>query len=114
MDLNWEMLAQPNQTVVVYMGLLGLEILCRRLIEYGVSPDMSAALVQQATTPQQRVLTGTLATLSQIAAEAKPKPPTLIIVGDVVKLHEKLAWFEPLPSEDDEKETDAASAASEG
>lgn len=113
MDLNWEMLAQPNQTVVVYMGLLGLAILCQRLIEHGVSPDMPAALVQQATTPQQRVLTGTLATLDQIAARARPKPPTLIIVGDVVKLHEKLAWFEPLPSEDDEQEKDPASAAGE-
>lgn len=96
MDLNWEMLAQPKQTVVVYMGLLGLKELCRQLIAHGVSESMPAALVQQATTPQQRVFTGNLRTLPEIAARCKPKPPTLILVGEVVKLHEKLSWFEPL------------------
>jgi uroporphyrin-III C-methyltransferase/precorrin-2 dehydrogenase/sirohydrochlorin ferrochelatase len=58
-----------------------------------------AAIVQQGTTYQQKVVTGTLATLPELAVAAKMKPPTLIIVGEVVKLHDKLAWFEPQPSE---------------
>ncbi len=94
-NLNWQMLAQPQQTVVFYMGLKGLATICRQLTAHGVSPDMPAALVQQATTWRQRVFTGTLATLPAVVETAKPKPPTLIIVGEVIKLHEKLAWFEP-------------------
>lgn len=94
-NLNWPMLAQPNQTVVFYMGLVGLPVICEQLIKHGVSPDMPIALVQQATTQKQRVITGTLATMPQIAEETKPKPPTLIIVGNVVQLHDKLNWFRP-------------------
>jgi len=94
-NLNWNMLAQPQQTVVFYMGLKGLGTICRELVAHGVSPAMPAALVQQATTYRQRVFTGTLETLPRIVDAARPKPPTLIIVGEVVRLHEKLAWFEP-------------------
>jgi uroporphyrin-III C-methyltransferase/precorrin-2 dehydrogenase/sirohydrochlorin ferrochelatase len=93
MNLNWRMLAQPNQTVVFYMGLLGLPIICRELQAHGVSPDMPAALVQQGTTNLQRVFTGTLATLPDIVEREQPKPPTLIIVGEVVRLQAKLGWF---------------------
>jgi len=95
-NLNWQMLAQPQQTVVFYMGLKGLDEICGQLIAHGVSPDMPAALVQQATTYRQRVFIGSLTTLPGIAHAAQPKPPTLIIVGEVVRLHEKLAWFEPV------------------
>jgi uroporphyrin-III C-methyltransferase/precorrin-2 dehydrogenase/sirohydrochlorin ferrochelatase len=96
-DLNWDMLAQPEQTVVFYMGLKGLPSICEQLITRGVSPHMPAALVQQGTTPRQRVFTGTLATLPDIVTREAPRPPTLFIVGEVVRLHEKLAWFEPTP-----------------
>jgi uroporphyrin-III C-methyltransferase/precorrin-2 dehydrogenase/sirohydrochlorin ferrochelatase len=95
-NLNWQMLAQPQQTVVFYMGLKGLDEICGQLVAHGVSPDMPAALIQQATTYRQRVFIGTLTTLPAIAHAAQPKPPTLIIVGEVVRLHEKLAWFEPV------------------
>jgi uroporphyrin-III C-methyltransferase/precorrin-2 dehydrogenase/sirohydrochlorin ferrochelatase len=94
-DLNWPVLAQPRQTVVFYMGLHGTEILCRQLVQHGMPPTMPAAMIQQGTTPRQRVLIGTLETLPQIVKTQEVKPPTLIIVGEVVKLHEKLAWFEP-------------------
>jgi uroporphyrin-III C-methyltransferase/precorrin-2 dehydrogenase/sirohydrochlorin ferrochelatase len=57
-----------------------------------------AALVQQGTTRRQRVFTGTLETLPEVVRREAPRPPTLIIVGDVVRLHEKLAWFEPAPA----------------
>ncbi len=94
-DLDWLMLARPNQTIVVYMGLLGLSELCRQLIAHGLPAATSAAIIQQGTTHKQRVLTGTLQTLPGLTAAARLTPPTLIIVGEVVKLHGKLAWFEP-------------------
>jgi uroporphyrin-III C-methyltransferase/precorrin-2 dehydrogenase/sirohydrochlorin ferrochelatase len=97
MDLNWNALVQPNQTVVVYMGLLGAKQLCEKLIEHGMSPDKPIALVQQATTPQQKVFIGTLQSMPGIIDQNTIKPPTLIIVGEVVQLHNKLSWFEPTP-----------------
>jgi len=97
MDLNWAALAQPQQTVVFYMGLKGLEHICRELQRHGMAPTTPAALVQQGTTQRQRVFTGTLTTLPEIVRHEQPRPPTLIIVGDVIRLHEKLAWFEPTP-----------------
>ncbi len=95
MSLDWEMLARPNQTVVVYMGLHGLEMLCAKLITHGLPEGTPAAIVQQGTTRNQRVVCGTLATLPKAAAAAMLKAPTLIIVGGVVELREKLAWFNP-------------------
>jgi uroporphyrin-III C-methyltransferase / precorrin-2 dehydrogenase / sirohydrochlorin ferrochelatase len=95
MDLDWPALARPRQTVVVYMGLLCLPILCAKLIEHGQSPELPAAVVQQGTAPTQRVVTGTLATLPDLAAGAQLHGPTLIIVGEVVRLRERLNWFQP-------------------
>ncbi len=95
MNLDWEMLARPNQTVVVYMGLHGLEILCSKLIAHGLPESTPSAIIQQGTTQNQRVVCGTLATLPTIAKAEKLKAPTLIIIGGVVKLREKLSWFEP-------------------
>jgi len=93
MNLNWSQLAQPNQTVVFYMGLLGLPVITEQLIKHNVSPEMPVALVQQGTTEHQRVFTGTLSNIQSIVEREKPKPPTLIIVGDVVRLQEKLSWY---------------------
>ena len=95
MNLDWEQLARPKQTVVVYMGLHGLSILCAKLIEHGMPESTPIAIVQQGTTRNQRVLTGTLKTLPGIAMAEKPQAPTLIIVGGVVTLREKLQWFQP-------------------
>jgi uroporphyrin-III C-methyltransferase/precorrin-2 dehydrogenase/sirohydrochlorin ferrochelatase len=95
-NLDWKMLARPNQTIVIYMGLLGLPVLCSQLTAHGLPATTPAAIVQQGTTQNQRVLTGTLETLPRLTAEAHLIPPTLIIVGEVVKLHGKLAWFKPL------------------
>lgn len=92
-DLNWKSLAQPQQTVVIYMGLTGLDIICEKLVEHGMPPDMPAALVQQGTTLQQKVLSGTISTLPDIVQTTEVQPPTLVIIGNVVKLREKLAWF---------------------
>jgi uroporphyrin-III C-methyltransferase/precorrin-2 dehydrogenase/sirohydrochlorin ferrochelatase len=95
MDLNWKALVQPAQTICIYMGLTGLEVLCRELVAHGMSADMPAALVQQGTTANQRVLVGTLRTLPGIVESAGVRAPTMIIVGEVVTLRDKLAWFEP-------------------
>lgn len=93
-DLPWNDLVSPAQTLVFYMGLVGLPIICEQLIAHGRSPDTPAALIQQGTTSNQRVFTGTLANLPQLVAEHEVHAPTLVIVGEVVKLREKLAWFE--------------------
>ena len=96
MGLDWPGLARRRQTVVIYMGLHGLPTLCRELIAHGLPDDWPAAIVQQGTTANQRTVTGTLTSLPQLAAAARLKAPTLIIVGEVVRLREKLAWFEKL------------------
>lgn len=95
MNLDWELLARPRQTVVVYMGLHGLDMLCAKLIEHGLPASTPIAIVQQGTTQNQRVVTGTLQDLPQKQEIAQLQAPTLIIVGGVVTLREKLSWFEP-------------------
>jgi uroporphyrin-III C-methyltransferase/precorrin-2 dehydrogenase/sirohydrochlorin ferrochelatase len=93
-NLNWTQLAAPNQTIVIYMGLAGLEKICQSLIAHGSPKDLPIALVQQGTTSNQRVITGTLETLPDKVAGQDIKPPTLIIIGTVVTLHDKLSWFQ--------------------
>ena len=92
-DLNWQSLAHKNQTIVFYMGLTGLPIICEKLIENGLTPDTPIALIQSATTENQVVVTGTLSDITQNPATSALKPPTLIIVGTVVSLHKQLNWF---------------------
>ena len=101
-DLNWKALAHPNQTVVFYMGLHGAPTLCKELVANGLPATTPVALVEQGTTPQQRVFTATLETLLDVIANKDIKPPTLIIVGDVVTLHDKLKWVEEHHIEDAE------------
>ncbi|HSC83335.1 MAG TPA: siroheme synthase CysG [Pseudomonas sp.] len=93
-DLPWAELSAPGQTLVFYMGLVGLPQICQQLIRHGCAATTPAALVQQGTTQNQRVFTGTLADLPQLVAEHEVHAPTLVIVGEVVQLREKLAWFE--------------------
>lgn len=92
-NLNWTQLAAPNQTIVVYMGLVGLEKICQSLIDHGSPTDLPIALIQQGTTHNQRVVTGTLSSLPAKVAGLNIAPPTLIIIGTVVTLHDKLNWF---------------------
>ena len=93
-DLDWERLAQPQQTLVIYMGLQGLEQICAALITHGCEPNRPAALVQQGTTPGQKVILGTVSTLPGEVATVGASAPTLVIVGQVVRLRQKLAWFQ--------------------
>ena len=95
LNLNWPVLAKPRQTVVVYMGLAGLPQLSQQLQQHGMSADMPAALVQQGTTENQKVWLSTIAELPRLAEREKPIAPTLLIIGEVTKLHDKLSWFKP-------------------
>jgi uroporphyrin-III C-methyltransferase/precorrin-2 dehydrogenase/sirohydrochlorin ferrochelatase len=92
--LDWKHLVQERQTIVIYMGLVGLPVICRELIGHGMDADTPAALIEQGTTEDQRVFTATVATLSESVARAEVRAPTLIIIGSVVRLREKLGWFE--------------------
>ncbi|MCB1804003.1 MAG: uroporphyrinogen-III C-methyltransferase, partial [Candidatus Competibacteraceae bacterium] len=93
LDLNWPTLAQPGQTLVFYMGLHTLPTICSKLIEHGLAASTPAALIEQGTSVEQQVHAGTLATLPTLAQHAKP--PTLIVVGEVVGLRPVLDWFQP-------------------
>ena len=94
-DLDWIAMSRPRQTVVIYMGLVGLNQICEQLIAHGVSAHMPAAVIQQGTTQRQKVVTGTLTNLVEKVTQASMKPPCLIIIGEVVKLRKKLNWFTP-------------------
>ena len=92
-DLDWETLAKPAQTVVFYMGLHSIEIISRELIAHGLPESMPVALVQKGTTPEQRVFIETVGSLPVLVEKKVLKPPTIIIVGEVVQLQKKLRWF---------------------
>ena len=93
LDLNWEKLIQPNQTIVFYMGLVSIDIICSQLIANGLDSKTPCALVQQGTTPDQKVYTSTVENMSQLVKEKKPMAPTIFIIGFVVNLREKLNWY---------------------
>jgi uroporphyrin-III C-methyltransferase/precorrin-2 dehydrogenase/sirohydrochlorin ferrochelatase len=99
LDLNWEALARPRQTVVFYMGVHGLAQLCGQLVAHGLAAGTPAAVVEKGTTPEQRVIAGTLGTLAGQAAAARVRPPALVIVGEVVRLRDRLQWFRTEASE---------------
>ncbi|MBE9539497.1 MAG: uroporphyrinogen-III C-methyltransferase [Proteobacteria bacterium] len=92
-DHDWSQFQNTAETLVFYMGLAGLPIICEQLQTHGRAADTPIAMVERGTLIEQRVLTGTLETMVGIVARENPRAPTLIIVGDVVKLHKDLAWF---------------------
>jgi len=91
-ELPWNELVYENQTLVLYMGLVGLEKICAQLIEHGQRPDMPVALVSKGTTPEQKVVVGTLQDIASKVNEHHIQAPTLTIIGEVVRLREKLKW----------------------
>ncbi len=93
-DLDWHSLVQPAQTLVIYMGLVGLPTICEQLVRHGMPSERPAALVARGSRADQSVVTGTLATLAARVEGTDIEPPTLIIVGDVVRLRDRLAWFD--------------------
>ena len=85
-DLNWPALAQANQTIVIYMGITGLDTISTELQAAGLAGDTPAALIYRATWPNQQIYPGTLATLPETARTNKVKPPALVVIGSVVRL----------------------------
>ena len=92
-NVQWPELANPTQTIVFYMGLVGLKDICESLILHGRASSTPVALIERGTTQQQRVLIADLATIAEVVASQDVHAPTLFIVGDVVRLHENLKWF---------------------
>ena len=93
-NLSWPELALPGQTLVFYMGLMGLADICRKLIDHGRRPDTPVALVEKGTLPEQQVLVSDLAHMAEVVAAGNVRGPTLLIVGEVVKLRPRLQWFD--------------------
>ena len=95
LDFCWQEFVEDSQTLVFYMGLTGLSQICSKLIEHGKSPDTPAALIERGTQPTQRVHRGVLSNLVNIVEERNVHAPTLLIIGGVVSLQEKLQWYKP-------------------
>nr|WP_227557158.1 siroheme synthase CysG [Acinetobacter baumannii] len=91
-ELPWDELVYENQTLVLYMGLVGLERICEQLIAHGQRPDMPVALISKGTTPEQKVVMGSLADIASKVTEHQIHAPTLTIIGEVVRLREQLQW----------------------
>ena len=93
-SLDWQQLARPHQTVVIYMGMGQIDRICRELIAHGLPPTQPAAIVEQACLPAERCIDGTLETLPALAREHDVRPPALIFIGDVVRVRAQLApWL---------------------
>lgn len=97
LDLDWPCLVRPDQTVVFYMGRTALALICRRLREHGLPRDWPAAMVIDGATAHQRVIVSDLAGLPGTVAERAPDGPSLLIVGEVVRLHRTLRWYDATP-----------------
>ena len=95
-DLDWPALVRPSHTVVIYMGLEALPDICRQLIFHGLPGSHPVAVVHQGTTAQQKTCVGTLDTIAELVKNSGFTPPSLIIVGEVVLLHERLGWMSNL------------------
>jgi uroporphyrin-III C-methyltransferase len=89
-DLDWDVLSRPQQTVVIYMGLGTLPVISAQLVAHGLPASTPAALIEKATAPDERCITGTLGELPSMAQAHHLKSPTLIVIGEVVKLREQL------------------------
>ena len=90
-DIEWQTLARSHQTLVIYMGTLKAQVIAERLQQYGRAANTPVAIISQGTQLTQKTAIGTLENLAELAEKAET--PALIVVGEVVKLHEQLAWF---------------------
>lgn len=91
--LEWALLVKEQQTLVFYMGLAGLPDICDQLLKHGMSSSIPVAVIQQGTTQTQKVIVGNLDRIAGLAVEKEIQAPTIIIIGEVVKLQESLSWF---------------------
>ncbi|MBF0248063.1 MAG: uroporphyrinogen-III C-methyltransferase [Alphaproteobacteria bacterium] len=95
LDLNWKSLADPNTTLVIYMGLINIDKISEELIKAGLPGDMPAAGIERGTTPEQRTVITTLEKLPGCIKKARLKAPSLLIIGKVVDLAGTIAWHTP-------------------
>lgn len=91
---RWESLAKGIDTLAIYMGVKNLPYITESLVKYGKSFDTPAALIEWGSTEGQRTVTGTLETIEEVAKKADIQNPSMIIIGEVVALREKISWFE--------------------
>ena len=89
-NLKWGEFVDKKQTLVFYMGLGGLKIICAQLVRHGKDPETPAALIERGTLPEQQIHIGTIETLPNVIADKEIHAPTLLIIGDVVHLHDTL------------------------
>lgn len=94
-DMNWEQMSDPEQTLVIYMGLTNAGLIAKRLMQAGRPAKTPAAIIQSGTTPDQRQLLSTLGTLADDLEKAEISSPALFVIGEVASLAEKLAWYKP-------------------
>jgi len=94
-NFRWKEFVEDSQTLVFYMGLVGLPQICEQLIQHGKSADTPAALIERGTQPTQRVHISNLKELPDVVEREQVKAPTLLVIGHVVSLHDKLRWFDP-------------------
>lgn len=91
LELDWPSLARPHQTLVIYMGVATLPIVCEQLVQHGLAADTPAAVIENVTLPTQRTVAGTLSTLPTLARVHAVRAPALVVIGGVVALHAELA-----------------------
>ena len=96
-NINWEQLATAVDTLVVYMGVAHLQQITERLIAHGRNPETPVSLIRVGTTPQQKVIQGTLDNIAHKAEAVQLKSPALIVVGEVNRLRQQLRWFDTKP-----------------
>lgn len=96
-NIAWDKLATGAGTIVVYMGIKNLQSITEKVIKYGRDPKTPVAVVRWASTPEQRTVVGTLENIAEVVKNNNIKPPSLVVIGDVVKLRETIDWFEKRP-----------------
>lgn len=101
LDIDWNKVADPDCTLVIYMGLTNLHLICAELIRAGLPATTPAAAIYCGTTARQQKVIATLADLSAAVDASGLESPVTTIVGDVVALSEELDWFEPGNTQDE-------------
>ena len=95
---DWPSLSRPNQTLVIYMGLMKSAHIQAQLLSAGRAAETPVAILENGTRPEQRVITGTLAQLATLIEQHQVQSPALLVIGEVVALQHKLAWYGKQPS----------------
>lgn len=90
--VNWEQMAKSVDTIVIMMGLARIGIICERLVKGGMDKKTPVAVIQNGTTPRQKMITGNVVNIANLVQKNKISPPTIIIIGNVVKLSKKIGW----------------------